>query len=473
MTDTHRRISLIVLVAALIAGMAFAQESGSESAKPSFGMSLGIGVQTFNDTVPPTTYQSLSLSPDLSFGKFGIGLAVTLNYRFEGSGNSFEVRRADWWPQAPDLVTFQSVAAIYLPKIKYVRWGEKGDPLFVKLGSIDDATLGNGFIVVNYANTLFLPENRHFGLNLDADGSLVGFPYLGLETMVGDLAQFDVLGGRLYVRPLVGTKIPILKNLEFGGTVAADLQPDLYSEPDPAVGATVPVVVFGGDVRLPILFIKNVVSLVTFADIASTPYMGERTVGGMVGVGGKLFSFLTYGAQLRMLGDNFIPVYFDATYDLMRAAKYNLTWWEKADTVNPTHEQLSDAGMGWMASLGTSFFNDTIAFKVSLDAPFSSPTTDFAAIVKNPHLRGTFIIGEGIIPGISLDASYDKKGITDFTAAPPGGLFNPTNAAIQTRLNYKSGPAVISFVYMVRYEAGLLPDPWVVTSGLESAIQLF
>ncbi len=467
MATTLRRLALILLLSASLAGTAFAQEGEAPAApKPTFGLGLGIGVATFNEPEPigSVTYQSLSLSPDLAFGKFGIGLAVTLNYRFTGAANSFEIRLADWWPQAPDLVTFQNVAAIYLPKIKYIRWGEKGDPLFVKLGSVDDATLGNGFIVGNYANTLFLPSDRHFGLNFDMDGSLFGFPYVGLETMTGDLAQFDVLGARLYVRPLVGTKIPILKNLEFGGTVAADREPDLYTA---TATAAAPVLAFGGDVRLPVIFIKNVFSLVTFGDVASTPKgADERAWGGMVGLGGKLFTFLTYGAQLRILGDDFIPVYFDATYDLLRNVKFDL--------VQGTG--FSPASAGFLASLGTSFFDDKIAFKISLDAPFAAPITDPLdprIVVTNPHLRGTFIIGDGIIPGISLDASYDKRGIIDLSASQPGGLFNPTNAAIQAKLNYKSGPAVLSFVYKVRYEPTATPNPWVVTSGLESAIQLF
>jgi hypothetical protein len=453
MTVTLRRLALIVLVTGLIAGVVFAEEGGSSGSKPSFGLGLGIGVQTFTDTVPPTTYQSLSLSPDLALGKFGIGLAVTLNYRFTGSG--IEVRLKDWWPQSPDSVTLQSVAAIYLPKIKYVRWGEKGDPLFVKLGSIDDATLGNGFIVSNYANTLFLPEDRHFGLNLDVDGSLFKFPYVGLETMVGNLAEFDVIGGRLYVRPLVGTSIPILKNIEFGGTVAADTKPYLYKVPATSAPA---VVVFGGDVRLPILYLKNVFSLVTFADVASTPSgVSDRAWGGAVGLGGKIFSFLTYGAQVRVLGADFIPTYFDATYDLLRDAKYDLT--QAGGFADPT--------MGWLATLGTSFFDEKIIFRVTLDAPFTGWTANPMDIVKNPHLRGVFTIADGIIPGISLDTSYDKSGITKWA-----DLIDPLNAAIQAKLNYKSGPAVISFIYKVRYDP-TVPSLWVVTSGLESSIQLF
>jgi hypothetical protein len=454
MTVTQRRLLLAVLAAlVLAAGAAFAQDS--EAPKPSFDLGLGIGVQTFNEPGGPVTYQSLSLSPDLSFGKFGIGLAITLNYTFTGPSGGFAVRLADWWPQSPDPVTLQTVAAIYLPKIMFVRWGEKGDPLFVKLGSIDDSTLGNGFIMGDYANTLFLPDSRHFGLNLGLDGSLFGFPYVGLEGVVGDLAQFDVMGGRLYVRPLVGTKIPILKNLEFGGSVAVDTKPYLYVDP---LADKDPVLAAGADVRLPILFIKNVFSLVTFADVATTPSGTERAWGGMVGLGGKVLSFLTYGAQVRVLGEDFIPVYFDATYDMLRDVKYDLV----------QAGGFSDATMGWMASLGTSFFEDLIIFKVTLDAPFTGWTTDPMDIVKNPHLRGVFTIGEGIIPGISLDASYDKKGITTLS-----DLIDPLNAAIQAKLNYRSGPAIISFVYKVRYDLSASPDPWVVTSGLESSIQLF
>ena len=188
-----------------------------------FGMDLGIGVATFADG----TWQSLSLTPDLALGKFGIGLDVKLNYRFTGgSGNEFEIRAADWVP-----TDFQDFLNIYLPKIMYVRWDEKGAPLYVKLGSIDDGTLGNGFIMGGYANTLFVPDDRHFGLAFDLDGALFKFPYVGLETFVGDLAEFDVLGARLFVRPLIWLGVPIIKDLQVGATYAMDLKPYLYDDP--------------------------------------------------------------------------------------------------------------------------------------------------------------------------------------------------------------------------------------------------
>jgi hypothetical protein len=409
-----------------------------------FGMGLGIGVATFADG----TWQSLSLTPDVALGKFGIGLDVKLNYRFTGgSGNEFEIRSADWVP-----TSFQNFLDIYLPKIAYVRWDEKGAPLYVKLGSIDDGTLGNGFIMGGYANTLFVPDDRHFGLAFDLDGALFKFPYVGLETFIGDLAELDVFGGRLFLRPLVWLGVPIIKDLQVGATIAMDVKPGLYEMPQDLTKD--PVVVYGADLRLPILSMKAL-SLAAFADVASIE--GE-SYGGMVGFGGRILSFLTYGAQLRVLGPDFIPVYFDATYDLFREEKY--------DIVHPFDD--GETSIGWYASLGTSFFNDLIVFSVGLDGPFEQPyPTEPDNILNWPHLRAVFQIGEGLIKGLSLDASYDKKLIKNFAS-----LVDPTEAVIQARLNYQIQVAVISFVYKLRYEADAAPDPWIVTSGIETSIAL-
>ena len=144
MTAVLRRVLPVLGLVLLMALPAFAQADqpadqpagGQSSDQPAgqpaggfkFNMGLGIGVQTFNDAPPPTsgvTYQSLSLVPDISFGKLGVGLDLTFNYNFSGPNNSLHVRQEDWWPT--NGVTFQHVLGIYLPKIAYVRWGEKED----------------------------------------------------------------------------------------------------------------------------------------------------------------------------------------------------------------------------------------------------------------------------------------------------------------------------------------------------------
>jgi hypothetical protein len=448
MPTALRRSVLVLVLFGLAVGPLFSQANAG--ANP-FGisMNLGIGVQSFDEGGVQTTYQSLSLAPDIGIGPFGVGLAITLNYRFtggaNGNGQEFQVREADWVP-----TSFQSFLQIYLPKISYIRYGEKGQPLFLKFGSFEDGTLGDGFIVGNYSNTMFLPTDRHFGLAADLDGSLFKFPYVGVETFVGNLALLDLLGGRLYVRPLVSTSIPILKDIEFGFTGAVDTKPYAYT-----MGAYTPkpIGVFGADIRLPLIYVKDTATMVAFTDLAS---IDGQSTGGMLGIGGKLFNFVTYGAQLRILGADFIANYFGATYDLFKSTQFDLI--QKGG--------FSSASAGYFASIGTSFLNDKIVFNVGLDGPFSSTATD--PLVKYPHLRGILSLADGVVPGISFNFTYDKKGIDTFAS-----LISPENADINAQLNFQSGAAVISFVYTITYSPTHTPDPWIVNSGLQSSIKLF
>ncbi len=122
MVTVLRRSAFALLLLGLAVAPVFSQAGAGEGPRFGFGMNLGIGVQTFNEPLP-VTYQSISLFPDISFGKLGVGLAITLNYNFTGPGNSMYVRQADWIPT--DIPNFFQ---IYLAKINYIRWGLKGDP---------------------------------------------------------------------------------------------------------------------------------------------------------------------------------------------------------------------------------------------------------------------------------------------------------------------------------------------------------
>jgi hypothetical protein len=462
MTAALRRLAVIAIVFCLATGMAVAQDEqpapGSPAA-PGFGfaMGLGIGVQTFNEPGPqpgpeflPVTYQTLSLTPDFSWGKLGVGLSLALNYNFAGSDGSIKIRREDWWP-TNEPVTFQNVLAIYLPKIAYVRWGLKGDPLFLKFGSFNDATLGDGFVMGDYSNTLFLPTERHFGLQADVDGTLFDFPYVGMESVVGNLARFDVMGIRAYARPLAKTSIPIFDGLQVGVTAAVDTEP--YHNTASA-GSPSMLSVLGVGALMPIIYTKDVFSLIAYTDAAT---IQARTWGSMAGVGGRIINIFTYGAQLRLLGSGFIPTYFGPAYDALRDVQY--------DAVTNAN---TSAGVtfGGLISAGVSLLGDKLIFKLTLDAPFiTEETTD---ILKLPHLNAILSLASGVLPVFSFDFSYDKKGIGSFAS-----LVDPTNAAIQGKLNLQSGPAVISFIYIITYDQRQSPDPWTVTSGLQCSIALF
>ena len=154
----YREVSLFFLCFLLVFSLS-AQEQDDQEGGMDFAMTIELGAQTFNEegSTDPVTYQSLSLYPEFIFGKIGVGLALEFNYRFvddEGE-SSFELREEDWVPEGN-----QSFLDLYLPLFRYVRYGYKGDPLYAKIGSINDGTLGTGFMMANYSNMLFLPEQR-------------------------------------------------------------------------------------------------------------------------------------------------------------------------------------------------------------------------------------------------------------------------------------------------------------------------
>ncbi|RPJ07182.1 MAG: hypothetical protein EHM28_08045 [Spirochaetaceae bacterium] len=251
-----KRLLFIVLLIVLFTGSLNAEEAApaapATGAEPGFTFAFGfaLGYSAFSET---ETYQKLSLRPDFGFGKFGIGLAMDINYRFVDS--ELEVRSEDWVPDDE-----HSFFDLYLPMFRYIRYGKKHEPIFVKIGAVEDMTLGNGFIMNNYANTLFLPETRISGLEFDMDGALFGFPLLGFETVVGNLAALDVVGARFYVRPLVFIKdLPILPNLQIGVTYAMDQDPFMYvydgwaATQGVADAGSAYADAFGIDLKLPIL----------------------------------------------------------------------------------------------------------------------------------------------------------------------------------------------------------------------------
>ena len=344
------RSSLLLLLFLMILFPLSAQESSdepdsgepTESAAPDrgFNMTIEIGAETFNEDGEQVTYQSLGFNPEFTFGKVGIGLGVTLHYRFvDDSGDStVDFREEDWIPDDD-----KSFFDIYLPLFRYVRYGQKGDPLYGKIGTIQDATLGTGFIMANYSNALFLPEKRIVGLALDIDGQLFNFPYVGVETFAGNLAQLDVFGSRVYARPLIDTGLPIVKNIQFGVTAAADTQPDAnydfttISNPDA-------VSMYSFDFIQPLLS-STAFNLALYGDTSFQPGGEELNVGQLVGFGGKALSFISYGFNTLFLGDNFVPFYFDGTYDLFREAKYSI--YNGNDTSVPGYT-------GWQAMLGFS-----------------------------------------------------------------------------------------------------------------------
>jgi hypothetical protein len=449
-----KRILLVLITLTLVLPL-MAQESGGGSG---FSAGLNLGSDLLPNPDDPTKIESwskLGFQPDLAIGRFGIGLDLTFRFQLYPADGStpFRLYTPDWIPSGT-----KTIWDIYLPKVMYVRYGLRGvDPLYAKLGSINDFTLGNGLIVSNYSNTRFLPDLRLFGLQVGVDGAIFKVPYIGFEALTGNLAKLDVVGGRVFLRPLAFLGSSLLGRLQIGGTAVVDQNPLLYV--DSANLGSYPasslIYVLGGDVTLPILTGKAL-ALTAFAEGAMEMNDAMGLIGG---IRGKLLGFVNYGAQIRYLQEGFVPSYFDSNYDLYRAERFDYVQNTSAGAFTP----------GWFANLGFELFTSMIVFDAKLDGPFAPiPSVSSNNSAAYPHLRGTLVLKDDLIGGISFEGGYEKYFIGR-NGSLLNDLIDPTDAIIGFSVNYQTGSTVLTLSYSYSWNPTV--QDWDVSSSLSASVR--
>jgi hypothetical protein len=327
------------------------------------------------------SYTSISLRPEFTFGKFGVGLRIDL--LFDNQDN-FKFRTVGW----------EDASAI-ARSILYARYGYKGDPVYVKLGSLTAATIGHGFIMWQYSNEASY-DQRRFGAVLDLD-----FDHVGIETGLSDIGRADLFGGRLYFRPLYSLEIPVLSNLEIAGSAVTDLNPDHNKETNDDL------LVYGADVGLPIVK-SQVFKTVLYFDYAKFRNFGEgKTAGINFGFPniGSVFS-LDVRFERRWLGDQFIPSYFNTLYELERNLPNGL---DKKSRLREA--KASDGYFGLLGGQIAGMFSLAGSFQKQDDIPYSGIL----------HLEGRLM---DLVPDVHFIAYYDKTNIETFEDARTLDIFS-------------------------------------------------
>jgi hypothetical protein len=449
----------------IAAGLLIIAMAGAASAQTddTFGMGLFFGAVDLEGDV----YNSVRLMPEFVFGDFG--LAIDLDFRFTMQNNEFRVYEKDWY--FPDGGSFSEYLNLYLTKFEYVRYGTEVDPLYVHLGALPGVNLGTGFIVGGYTNMNLRPERKLFGGELLFDGSLVDFPYLGIDLFTSNISKWDLFGIRLYGRPAAFARSNLINRLEIGFTGVYDTDVFAYAMDadsngfwdihiddgisDYATGSSAETVqIYGIDIIEPILS-GSIASLALFGDyVIQNP--GNPSHGGMVGIGGKLVSFLTYGAQIRMSGENFQPTYFDRAYDLQKVERYETYQGDRG----------SPSGVGYLGSLGFSLLQNGLVFYTSVEGPFASPT-DPADVspMQYPYMKASFALAEGVLPYVDFGFWYEKKGIESWSS-----LVSPEYALIGGIANFRLQSAVISWITDVKYNPATPEEPWDVSTRIEAGV---
>ncbi|MFP4164181.1 MAG: hypothetical protein ACLFQB_07965, partial [Chitinispirillaceae bacterium] len=169
---------------------------------------LGAGMVTVDDE----QWTRIALGVDVPIWKFGVFLDLEL---FMDGDNQLSNKGWDFGDDWADALA---------RKIRYIRFGHEGDPLYVKFGGLSSVTLGYGIIVDHFTNMLHYPDEKLLGLQFCLnDITPVG---LTVESMISDFAEAEKQGGigalRVAVSPLKTTSIPLLNKLEVGATYALD-----------------------------------------------------------------------------------------------------------------------------------------------------------------------------------------------------------------------------------------------------------
>lgn len=344
------------------------QPSETQGTESSSGSGAGSGVMAFLNeflglqiggvSINGTTYSRVVAQPHFQIGKLKAALYLPIIY----SSNLFDAN--SWykpggnneWSFGSDQPTLITGAEDFLTdlvlKIRYVEWGKQRDPFFFKVGNLNDMTLGHGILMRNFANDSDFPSVRRVGLNLGIDFKTVGF-----ETVVNNLANPQIMGGRFYVRPL-GSSFPLALGLSAAtdlapaselpdtSTMPAGTQASVISDIQNTQTANPLFLNLAVDLDLPIVE-SDPFSIILFGDVAGlVPYLrnpvtvgattlaqgfhtdallytdpsGKRSLrnyGIESGVFGNALG-LTYRLEYRNFNGIFRPTMYDSTYERMR-----------------------------------------------------------------------------------------------------------------------------------------------------------
>lgn len=171
-----------VLLFCLTCAVAASAQTVSQESEAADGRSVSFGTTTIDGR----QWQRLAFRPEIPLGKLAVALDIELFINDQGGISS------KGWEFGNSSEVFNTLYR----KIYYIRYGQPRDPVFVKVGALDNITLGYGLIMSRYRNTLDYPGVKNLGLQFELN------PILGMNVQ-GMINNFmDINNGG----PLVGVR---------------------------------------------------------------------------------------------------------------------------------------------------------------------------------------------------------------------------------------------------------------------------
>lgn len=297
-----------------------------------FGVRLGVS------KIHNSLYGLISPEFDLRIKKFGLGLQLPLRIRLYD--NSKELFDGALFPDGfsgfrwEDYDEFSEILRV----VRYLSYGSKEDNFYLNLSSESAVTIGHGGVVRRYLPNVDVDRGR-LAAQFDAYGK-----YGGVETFVGDLLRPDSLFGVLaFAKPMGNSNELLLQRLSFGLHYTADLNAPYELDPTqdgvkgggeapttPGVKQSLAAHVAGVSVETKVLKTQNV-DLKPWIDVSWLFAPGSKELGARSSGSGGLtlgmlgrFNFaenehaIRTIAEGRVFGGNYLPGYFDSTYQVQR-----------------------------------------------------------------------------------------------------------------------------------------------------------
>ena len=105
-------------------------------------------------TIDGKIWNQIALRPILPFGKLSVAFDMVIYIDQDGN-----IHDDEW-----DFSTSEKVKNTIIDKIYYVRYGNRWDRNYFKIGALDNVTIGYGILLNNYSNTLLYPQVRKVGM---------------------------------------------------------------------------------------------------------------------------------------------------------------------------------------------------------------------------------------------------------------------------------------------------------------------
>ncbi|MGD8778530.1 MAG: hypothetical protein PVH88_06160 [Ignavibacteria bacterium] len=413
-----KKNTLLLTILLLISTNSFAQFSYYNKLRENEGLLGGGFGLTWIDGKP---HYSIRLFPEIALKNFGIGIDLKLEY--DASGKI----RTENFNEFSD----------YLSVIRYVRYGYKNDPLYIRFGAIDKGTLGHGSIIYLYNNSPSY-DTRKVGVEFDID-----FNTFGLESIYGNFGQQGVMGIRGYFRPFVmsQTNIPFISQMEVGATIVADVDENagiisgIYDSQTDQFNADEDegsVAAFGLDVGIPLIK-SSVLDLDLYMDYVKFFNFGDGLATGFIfDFNGLGLVDLTAKFERRFNGDQYLPSYFNALYEIERFSLDKST-----GEVTSKVQALKNAGDD-----GNGFYGEIYASLLNTFDVLGS----YQRLDKNPE-SGILHLSSEVAPRempYVVRAGYDKINIKD-----EGDLFKLDDRShLYAEFGYRANEyLLISMVY--------------------------